>query len=118
MTAALVVVCVLAALAVVKTFESRLPRAAVRAGIAVFVVGPLLGAAYAMWALWQRWLAPVDLALLGTLAVVTGLGTSFGYHRLLTHRSFRTTPWITAVSLAAGAMAVPSRPIDWAARHL
>ena len=29
-----------------------------------------------------------------SLAVVTGLGTSLGYHRLLTHRSFRTTPWI------------------------
>jgi fatty acid desaturase len=49
---------------------------------------------------------------------VTGLGTSLGYHRLLTHRSFRTTRWITAMALAAGAMAVPSRPIDWAARHL
>jgi stearoyl-CoA desaturase (delta-9 desaturase) len=66
-------------------------------------------------ALWRRWLAPVDLALLGSLAVITGLGTSLGYHRLLTHRSFRTTPWITATALAAGAMAVPSRPIDWAA---
>ncbi len=119
MTAALVVAAVLAMLAVVKTLEGHLPRVVVRAGIGVFVVGPLLGATYAMWALWQQGsLAPVDLALLGTLAVITGLGTSFGYHRLLTHRSFRTTPWITATALAAGAMAVPSRPIDWAARHL
>jgi stearoyl-CoA desaturase (delta-9 desaturase) len=37
---------------------------------------------------------------------------------LLTHRSFKTKPWIKAAALAAGAMAVPSRPIDWAARHL
>jgi stearoyl-CoA desaturase (delta-9 desaturase) len=84
----------------------------------MFVVGPLAGLAWAMWTLWQRSLAPVDLVLFGGLAVVTGLGTSLGYHRLLTHRSFETTPWIKAVALAAGAMAVPSRPVDWAARHL
>ena len=116
--AALACVAVLAALAVVKTFERGSPPVAVRAAIAVFVVGPLAGLAYAMWALWQRALQPVDLAAAGVFAVVTGLGTSLGYHRLLTHRSFRTTPWIAGHALAAGAMAVPSRPIDWAARHL
>jgi stearoyl-CoA desaturase (delta-9 desaturase) len=71
-----------------------------------------------MWTLWRESFEPVDLALLVVLSVVTGLGTSLGYHRLLTHRSFRTTPWIAGAALAAGAMAVPSRPIDWAARHL
>jgi stearoyl-CoA desaturase (Delta-9 desaturase) len=117
-TAAAAVAAVLAALAVVKTFEERLPAWVVRAGIAVFVVGPLAGLAIAMWALWERALRPVDLALLVALATVTGLGTSLGYHRLLTHRSFETTAWVKAVALAAGAMAVPSRPVDWAARHL
>jgi stearoyl-CoA desaturase (Delta-9 desaturase) len=116
--AAAAVVALLAVLAVVKTFERRLPAWVVRAGLAVFVIGPLAGLAWAMWALWRRSLVPVDLVLLATLAVITGLGTSLGYHRLLTHRSFRTTPWIKAAALAAGAMAVPSRPIDWAARHL
>ena len=118
MTAAFAVGAVLAGLAGVKALEARLPRAVVRAGILVFVLGPLVGLAYAMWALWRESLAPVDLVLLVVLSVITGLGTSLGYHRLLTHRSFRTTPWIKATALAAGAMAVPSRPIDWAARHL
>jgi stearoyl-CoA desaturase (Delta-9 desaturase) len=117
MTAA-IVLSVLGALAAVKTLERRLPLAMVRAGIASFVIVPLLGVAYAMWTLWHRAFAPVDLALFGALAVITGLGTSLGYHRLLTHRSFRTTPWIAGAALAAGAMALPSRPIDWAARHL
>jgi len=116
--AAATVVGLLGALALVKTLEERLPAWVVRAGIAVFVVGPLAGLGVAMWALWQRSLQPVDLALLVVLATVTGLGTSLGYHRLLTHRSFQTTPWIKAAALAAGAMAVPSRPVDWAARHL
>jgi stearoyl-CoA desaturase (delta-9 desaturase) len=79
---------------------------------------PLAGVVYAVWSLWRHWVVPVDLALLAGLAVLTGLGTSFGYHRLLTHRSFETSRPLTAVALIAGAMAVPSRPIDWAARHL
>jgi stearoyl-CoA desaturase (delta-9 desaturase) len=112
------VVAALAALAVVKTLDARLPAAIVRAGLAVFVVGPLAGVGWAMWTLWDRSLAPVDLALLLSLAGITGLGTSLGYHRLLTHRSFKTTRWVKAAALAAGAMAVPSRPLDWAARHL
>ena len=118
MTAAFAVGAVLAGLAGVKALEARLPRAVVRTGILVFVLGPLVGLAYAMWALWRESLAPVYLVLLVVLSVITGLGTSLGYHRLLTHRSFRTTPWIKATALAAGAMAVPSRPVDWAARHL
>ena len=118
MIAAASVLSVLAALAVVKTFEQRIPPVAVRIGLLVFVLGPLAGLMYAMWALWQWALQPIDLLLLVVFAVVTGLGTSLGYHRLLTHRSFQTTPCITAMALAAGAMAVPSRPIDWAARHL
>ncbi|HEY7258652.1 MAG TPA: acyl-CoA desaturase [Gaiellales bacterium] len=118
MTAAVAVGAVLAGLAGVKVLEARLPRVVVRAGILLFVLGPLAGLGYAMWTLWHKSFAPVDLALLAVLSVVTGLGTSLGYHRLLTHRSFRTTPWLKAAFLAAGAMAVPSRPVDWAARHL
>jgi stearoyl-CoA desaturase (Delta-9 desaturase) len=116
--AAGVVVVLLATLAAVKTLERELPAWVVRAGLAAFVIGPLAGLAWAMWTLWERALAPVDLVLLVGFAVITGLGTSLGYHRLLTHRSFETTPWIKAAALAGGAMAVPSRPIDWAARHL
>jgi stearoyl-CoA desaturase (Delta-9 desaturase) len=116
--AAAAVLTVLAFLAVVKTFERRIPPVAVRIGLLLFVVGPLAAVVYAIWSLWERAIQPVDLVLLVVFAVITGLGTSFGYHRLLTHRSFRTTPLITGIALAAGAMAVPSRPIDWAARHL
>ena len=102
----------------VKLFERRLGKSFVRAGIAFLLVVPLMGVGYAAWAISREWVAPVDLALFAVLAIVTGLGTSFGYHRLLTHRSFETHAPIKALALIAGAMAVPSRPIDWAARHL
>jgi stearoyl-CoA desaturase (delta-9 desaturase) len=118
MIAAAAVLGVLGFLTVVKTFEKKIPPSAVRIGLVIFVIGPLVAVVYAMWALWQRAIQPVDVMLLVVFCVITGLGTSFGYHRLLTHRSFRTTPLVTGIALAAGAMAVPSRPIDWAARHL
>jgi stearoyl-CoA desaturase (Delta-9 desaturase) len=118
MIAAVAVLGVLAFLAVVKTLEQKIPPIAVRIGLLLFVIGPLVAVIFAVWALWQRAVRPVDVALLVVLSIITGLGTSFGYHRLLTHRSFRTTPLVTGIALAAGAMAVPSRPIDWAARHL
>ena len=102
----------------VKLFERRLGKAFVRAGIAFLLVVPLMGVGYAAWALSRHWVRPVDVALFAAFAVVTGLGTSFGYHRLLTHRSFETYAPIKTLALIAGAMAVPSRPIDWAARHL
>jgi fatty-acid desaturase len=75
----------------VKLFERRLGKALVRAGIAFLLVVPLLGVTYAAWGLSRHWVAPIDLVLLATFAIVTGLGTSFGYHRLLTHRSFGPT---------------------------
>ena len=91
----------------VKLFERRLGKSFVRAGIAFLLVVPLMGVAYAAWAISREWVAPVDLALFAVLAIVTGLGTSFGYHRLLTHRSFETHAPIKALALIAGAMAVP-----------
>jgi stearoyl-CoA desaturase (Delta-9 desaturase) len=103
---------------VLKLLEHRVSKAFVRAGIAVILVLPLVALAYAAWALWHHWVRPVDVVLLAALAIATGLGGSLGYHRLLTHRSFETHAPIKAAALIAGAMAIPSRPIDWAARHL
>jgi stearoyl-CoA desaturase (delta-9 desaturase) len=105
-------------LAAVKLLEHRLGKIFARVGITIVLVLPLLGVAYAVHALWREGIEPVDLALLLGLCSVTGLGTSFGYHRLLTHRSFETSAPVKALALAFGAMAAPSRPIDWAARHL
>jgi stearoyl-CoA desaturase (delta-9 desaturase) len=105
-------------LAAVKLLEFRLGKVFARLGIALVLVLPLVALAYAIWALWRHGVEPVDVALLASFAIVTGLGTSFGYHRMLTHRSFETSAPIRALALVAGAMAVPSRPIDWAARHL
>lgn len=43
----------------------------------------------------------LDWVLLGVLYIVTGLGITVGYHRLFTHRSFESHPWVKACLLIA-----------------
>jgi len=84
----------------------------------VFVIGPLLATIYAMASLWNHMIGWRELALFLVLYVATGLGVTFGYHRMLTHRSFETGPVVKVTVLILAAMAVQGRAIDWAANHL
>ena len=59
-----------------------------------------------------------DLALLVGLYVPISLGVTAGFHRMLTHRSFRAHPAARAVILVLGSMAVEGAAIGWAANHL
>ena len=52
---------------------------------------PLISVVGAMILLWNHVIGPVDLAVFGLMATVTGLGITVGFHRLLTHRSFKTS---------------------------
>ena len=40
-----------------------------------------------------------------------------GYHRLLTHRSFKTRPWVKYTFAIAGSMALEGSVISWVADH-
>lgn len=50
--------------------------------------------------------------------MLTGLGITVGYHRLITHRSFETHPLVKGLLLVLGSMAVEGPVVDWAANHL
>lgn len=84
----------------------------------VFVVGPLLATVYAIVRLWHDLIGWRELSLFLVLYLLTGIGVTFGYHRLLTHHSFETGPVLKASVLILAGMAVQSRAIDWAANHL
>ena len=84
----------------------------------VVVVGPLLATVYAIATLWQRYVNATDLSLLLVFYVLSGLGITVGHHRLLTHRSFETYPWVKALLLMFGAMAPEGPPGTWASIHL
>jgi stearoyl-CoA desaturase (delta-9 desaturase) len=59
-----------------------------------------------------------DWVMFGLLYVVTGLGITVGYHRLLSHRSFSCPDWVKAGLLIAGAWALQNSALKWAADHI
>ena len=56
--------------------------------------------------------------MFAVLYVITGLGITVGYHRLLTHRSFECPDWVKACLLIAGGWALQNSGAKWTADHL
>lgn len=46
-----------------------------------------------------------------------GLGIGMGYHRLLTHRGYKTPKWLEYFLTLCGALALQGGPIAWVATH-
>jgi stearoyl-CoA desaturase (Delta-9 desaturase) len=82
------------------------------------VIVPFLGTVLAVGMLWQRAIHWSDLALLATMYTLTGFGQTIGYHRMLTHRSFRPHPVVKVILLVLGCMSVEGPPIEYAATHI
>src|SRR4051812_49457420 len=89
-----------------------------RAAVLVVVVAPFLGTAFAIVQLWQWAVTWSDLALLVAMYLPISLGVTAGFHRMLTHRSFRAHPVARAALLILGSMAVEGTALTWAANHL
>jgi stearoyl-CoA desaturase (Delta-9 desaturase) len=88
-----------------------------RVTMVIFTVGPLAGVVLAMVMLWGRGISGVDLGLFLGLWVVTGLGITVGFHRLLTHQSFKAPTAVRVAFAVAGSMAIQGSVIDWVATH-
>jgi stearoyl-CoA desaturase (Delta-9 desaturase) len=82
----------------------------------VFAVPPA-ALALAGWLAWGGALHWQDLLVLAITYTLTGLGVTVGYHRLFTHRSFKTTRALRAVLAVLGSMAVEGPVIEWVATH-
>ena len=72
---------------------------------------------YAGWLAWGGTLHWRDLLVLAITYPLTGLGITVGYHRLFTHRSFKTSRPVRAILAVLGSMAVEGSAIEWAATH-
>jgi stearoyl-CoA desaturase (delta-9 desaturase) len=57
------------------------------------------------------------LLILAFMYVAVGTGITVGFHRLLTHRSFKTSRWLRAGFAALGSAAAEGPVIDWVATH-
>ncbi len=80
-------------------------------------VVPFLLLSVAAWQVWNEALHWRDLAIFGAVYVVTGLGITVGFHRLLTHRSFQTSGALRGILAALGSAAIEGPVISWVADH-
>ncbi|MEV0588810.1 fatty acid desaturase [Nonomuraea sp. NPDC050310] len=98
--------------------QERDPVGRTQAGLtASIVVVPFLALGVAIFLAWGRGITLLDLILAAVFYIVTGLGTTVGFHRLLTHGSFVARPWLRVVLGVAGSMSFQGNLTDWVAIH-
>jgi stearoyl-CoA desaturase (delta-9 desaturase) len=100
----------------VGTVRDSTSRASRLVTLAAVVVPPLgiLSAAGLLWGVALSW---VDVVLFSVLYVACGLGITAGYHRLFTHHSFETTPWVRGTLAVLGAMTTQGPVTQWVTDH-
>ena len=85
--------------------------------VLVVTVLPFLGLIAAVASAWGNGLGGLEVALFMTMYVFAGFGVTVGYHRLFTHQSFQTKPWVRNAFAIAGSMAIQGPVIRWVADH-
>lgn len=78
---------------------------------------PFVGFIAAIVLLWGVAFSWIYLALFAGMYMATAVGITVGYHRLFTHRSFKTNRVVTAILAALGSMAVEGPVLQWVAVH-
>ena len=81
------------------------------------VIVPPLGLLIASGLLWGVALSWVDVAVFALFYVLGGLGITVGYHRLFSHRSFETTPWLRATFAVLGSLTIQGPVTQWVTDH-
>lgn len=81
------------------------------------VVLPLLATLAAIVLFWRSLVSPSDLAIAAAMYLLTAIGITVGYHRLLTHRSFQTAKPLEYAFAVLGSMAVQGPAVAWVADH-
>jgi stearoyl-CoA desaturase (Delta-9 desaturase) len=81
------------------------------------VVMPFVATLTAVALQWNSWASAADLAIAATMYLLTAVGVTVGFHRLLTHRSFQTAKPIEYLFAILGSMAVQGPVISWVADH-
>jgi stearoyl-CoA desaturase (Delta-9 desaturase) len=84
---------------------------------AVVTAAPILALGFVAWQLWERALHWGDLVVFGVLYLLFGLGVTVGFHRLFTHRSFKTNRTLRFVFAVLGSAAIEGPVISWVADH-
>jgi stearoyl-CoA desaturase (delta-9 desaturase) len=81
------------------------------------MVAPLGLLGFAAWRAWGGDLRWSDLVVLAVVYCLTGLGVTVGFHRLFTHRSFKTAPPLRFLLAVLGSAAIEGPLIEWVSNH-
>lgn len=81
------------------------------------VVVPFAATLAAIALLWNSLVRPADLIIAAAMYLLTAVGITVGFHRLLTHRSFQTSKPLEYTFAVLGSMAVQGPVISWVADH-
>jgi stearoyl-CoA desaturase (delta-9 desaturase) len=81
------------------------------------VVLPFVAFVAAVPMLWNELVGWTDVALFLVMYLLSTIGITVGFHRLLTHRSFQTYKPVEYVFAALGSLAVEGPVIGWVADH-
>jgi stearoyl-CoA desaturase (delta-9 desaturase) len=83
-----------------------------------FITGaPFVALGIVCWQVWADLLHWSDVGVFAIMYVVSGLGVTVGFHRHLTHRSFKTFRWLRGLLAIFGSVAIEGPVISWVADH-
>lgn len=89
-----------------------------RRAVLIVIGTPTLGLIAGVAVAWNMGgISLSDVVAFGIMVVITGLGITIGFHRMLTHQSFKTHAWLRGGFIIAGSMALEGPPIEWVADH-
>jgi stearoyl-CoA desaturase (delta-9 desaturase) len=78
---------------------------------------PPVGLVVATVLLWNQAVSVRDLAILAGFYALCALGVTVGFHRLLTHRAFKTKKPVRLALTTLGTMSAEGPPIIWVSHH-
>src|SRR3954468_15427647 len=78
---------------------------------------PILCLGIVAWQLWASLFGWSDVIVFLVMYISTGFGITVGFHRLFTHRSFKTGKTVRAIFAILGSAAIEGPVISWVADH-
>lgn len=81
------------------------------------IVIPFLALIAAVPVAWGWGLTWVDVTIAVVFYLVSGFGVTVGFHRYLTHGSFKAKRWLRITLASAGQLSVEGNVIQWVADH-
>jgi stearoyl-CoA desaturase (delta-9 desaturase) len=85
--------------------------------LAIFVVVPLLAVLATGFVLWGNGLSWTDVVLSVVFYAIAGHGITVGFHRYLTHGSFKAKRPLRIALAVAGSLAIEGPAVRWVADH-